>query len=176
MASGHRAGACVERVPRLDGREDARRHLVKGVGVLPMFTGLIGLLLLGAFAAIWLRERVDRTRTAYRCVNHTDRPDFRRPELTAVDTLRRSLRCYIITSEGSRCLGPTTQGAFRHEVVSIEHQTWVARSARCAGSPVCTDVRALPRGRRPGCAGSSIRADAIRSRLRQRLPRAGCGR
>jgi hypothetical protein len=50
--------------------------LVKGVGVLPMFTGLIGLLLLGAFAAIWLRERVDRTRTAYRCVNHTDRPDF----------------------------------------------------------------------------------------------------
>ena len=31
--------------------------VVKGVGVLPMFAGLIGLLLLlGAFAATWLRE------------------------------------------------------------------------------------------------------------------------
>jgi hypothetical protein len=31
--------------------------VVKGVGVLPVFTGLIGLLLLlGAFAATWLRE------------------------------------------------------------------------------------------------------------------------
>jgi hypothetical protein len=30
---------------------------VRGVGVLPMFAGLIGLLLLlGAFAATWLRE------------------------------------------------------------------------------------------------------------------------
>ena len=31
--------------------------VVKGVGVLPLFAGLIGLLLLlGAFAATWLRE------------------------------------------------------------------------------------------------------------------------
>jgi hypothetical protein len=31
--------------------------VVKGVGVLPMFAGIIGLLLLlGAFAATWLRE------------------------------------------------------------------------------------------------------------------------
>jgi hypothetical protein len=31
--------------------------VVRGVGVLPMFAGLIGLLLLlGAFAATWLRE------------------------------------------------------------------------------------------------------------------------
>ena len=31
--------------------------VVKGVGVLPVFAGLIGLLLLlGAFAATWLRE------------------------------------------------------------------------------------------------------------------------
>ena len=31
--------------------------VVKGVGVLPMFAGLIGLLLLlGAFAATWVRE------------------------------------------------------------------------------------------------------------------------
>jgi len=31
--------------------------VVTGVGVLPIFTGLIGLLLLlGAFAATWLRE------------------------------------------------------------------------------------------------------------------------
>jgi hypothetical protein len=31
--------------------------IIKGVGVLPMFAGLIGLLLLlGGFAATWLRE------------------------------------------------------------------------------------------------------------------------
>ena len=31
--------------------------VVRGIGVLPVFTGLIGLLLLlGAFAATWLRE------------------------------------------------------------------------------------------------------------------------
>jgi hypothetical protein len=30
--------------------------VVRGVGVLPLFAGLIGLLLLGAFAATWLRE------------------------------------------------------------------------------------------------------------------------
>jgi hypothetical protein len=31
--------------------------VVRGVGVLPMFAGIVGLLLLlGAFAATWLRE------------------------------------------------------------------------------------------------------------------------
>jgi hypothetical protein len=31
--------------------------VIKGVGVLPLFTGLVALLLLlGAFAATWLRE------------------------------------------------------------------------------------------------------------------------
>ena len=49
--------------------------VVKGVGVLPMFAGLIGLLLLlGAFAATWIREgRGNRAPSATfgRCSNHT---------------------------------------------------------------------------------------------------------
>ena len=38
--------------------------VVRGVGVLPVFAGLIGLLLLlGAFAATWLREDANATST-----------------------------------------------------------------------------------------------------------------
>jgi hypothetical protein len=42
---------------RLDRREDARREVVRGIGVLPLFAGGLGLLLLvGSLAATWLRE------------------------------------------------------------------------------------------------------------------------
>ena len=58
--AAHRAGARLRHLPRrrLDGRQDARcQRGASGVGVLPIFAGLIGLLLLlGAFAATWLRE------------------------------------------------------------------------------------------------------------------------
>ena len=58
-AAAHRAGARLQRFHG-DGWMGVKMRdasVVKGVGVLPIFAGLIGLLLLlGAFAATWLRE------------------------------------------------------------------------------------------------------------------------
>ena len=95
--------------------------VVKGVGVLPLFAGLIGLLLLlGAFAATWMREGRRRQRGSLRVarITHTRRiPPAR--GWTTVDTLRRSLQCYIVALARRRRLRLPMQGVFPYEVVPI---------------------------------------------------------
>ena len=57
--AAHRSGALERRLQgrRLAGVAHARSSVVRGIGVLPVFAGLIGLLLLiGSLAATWMRE------------------------------------------------------------------------------------------------------------------------
>jgi hypothetical protein len=65
----------------------------------------------------------------------------------AVDTSRQSGRCYIITSDvtGQGAEHPG-RGSCSYEVVPVEHQTWLAPRAVCAGGPVCAVVRAFHSG------------------------------
>ena len=52
-----RASASIFRGDGWMGVKMRDASVVRGIGVLPIFTGLLGLLLLiGAFAATWLRE------------------------------------------------------------------------------------------------------------------------
>ena len=85
--------------------------VVRGVGVLPMFAGLIGLLLLlGAFRRhLAARGPLIAIRRIARCVNYTVPCEFSPAarSATTVDILRRSLRCYIITSERPGCPRPS---------------------------------------------------------------------
>ena len=64
--------------------------VVKGVGVLPLFAGLIGLLLLAWRVRCYLAARgtliADSCRQ--RCLNHTDAPNSSERGCAAVDTLQ----------------------------------------------------------------------------------------
>src|SRR6267378_694642 len=62
---------------------------------------------------------------------------------------------------------PAMRGVRRHEVVAIEHQTWLAVRAFCAGCPVCAFVRAFPWWRCAGGASHSIRPDAVSEAAQQ---------
>jgi hypothetical protein len=81
----------------------------------------------------------------------------------AVDTSKRLLRCYTITSG---VVGQVSEysgrGGCWHELVPVERQTWLAAGAICAGGPVCAFVRAFPRRCGAGRAGDSIRRGATR--------------
>jgi len=66
---------------------------------------------------------------------------------------------------------PVMRGVYRHEVVSIEHQTRVSARSLRAGDSVCVVVRTFPRGRCAGGTSHSIRPGAIRPFLRQQPPR-----
>src|SRR5437879_11010144 len=105
-------------------------------------------------------------RAIRRCVNHTDAPILPTRGWTTVDNRRRPLMLYynVGAAEMPRSHGG---GAYRHEVVPIEHQTWLAPRAVCAGDTVCIVVRTFPRDDRAGGTSASILGDAIRPFERQ---------
>lgn len=95
--------------------------------------------------------------------------EFSRRGWTTVDTLRRTLRCYIITSGLPGCPGFPAWGVFRHEVVPVEHQTRRAICAVCACRSVRAFVRSFSRRRCSSRAVDPVRRAAtagVQSRFR----------
>ena len=99
----------------------------------------------------------------------------KRPACGAEATLdigRRSLKCYGITPRVAGAIfGHRGGGTCSHEVVPVQHQTWFAIGASCAGDPVCAGVRAFPRRER----GARYRSAVRRCRTRSVCPAGAAG-
>ena len=122
-----------------------------------------------------LRGRPKSRQGRRRCGDFPPRPRGARPtpcsirrmrskwSTNTVDTSKRLLRCYTITSG---VVGQVSEYSGRsgcwHELVPVERQTWLAAGAIRAGGPVCAFVRAFPRRCGAGRAGDSIRRGATR--------------